>query len=487
MNATMRHLAVRFWLTALSGGAFGILFLPWWQQLLGVDWLIVPAVVMTVGCFAGAGWLMNRIGLVFLQRSVGEAAAWERAGMSAESETAFGKAMAIFDSFWISPLLRHRKFQWFSGVMARFFMGRNPESSLARSRVAAHLRQFPHDAAVAEPWLENLLAHERHLPLEHEAVERISLRLQKYRRIQRLLMQFYVVNGRTDFDALQTCRRVWHTQGPLPAETVCELSRLLLGDHVLTPWALQVYLAAHETGEKTAVEGIAAAVRWLPVTEESRAHLKAAQEMLDALDRPVPEEAAIARFKPDGSTPAASQRRTPQSAATRIRPIDREAMSLGQGRLYARGIFLADQAKKWLAALPIRKALPAAAIVLIIALVAAAGWRYYQRPSSKPQPQTRHEVVEAPVISDPFTIQVAAYLQRDDAKQVVDRLIQAGLDAFWTHAASAHRSWYQVKVSHFANREAAQSYGRTLKSKGLIDDFYVANYEHARRNAAKPR
>jgi cell division septation protein DedD len=486
MNAAMRHLAVRFWLTALAGGALGILFLPWWQRLVGVDWLIVPSVVMTLGCFAGAGWVMNRIGLGFLQRNVAEAASWERAGMSTESETAFDKAMATFDSFWISPLLRRRKFQWFSGVMARFHMGRNPESPLARSRVAAHLRQFPHDAAVAEPWLENLLAHERHLPQEHEAVERIGLRLQKNRRIQRLLMQFYMVNGRTDFDALQTYRRVWHTQSPLPAETVHELSRLLHGDHVLTPWALQVFLAAHETGDKTAVEGIAAAVRWLPVTEESRAHLTAAKELLDGLDRPLPEQAAIARFKPDRSVPVASHGRPPKSGATGTRPRDRQTMSRRLGRLYSRGTSWVARAKKWLAALPVRQALPAMAIVLIIALAAVAGWGLYHRPASNPPPQTRHAVAQEPVITDPFTIQVAAYLQRDDAQKVVDQLIQAGLDAFWTHAASAHRSWYQVKVSHFASREAAQAYGRGLKSKGLIDDFYVANYEHARRNAAKP-
>jgi len=90
------------------------------------------------------------------------------------------------------------------------------------------------------------------------------------------------------------------------------------------------------------------------------------------------------------------------------------------------------------------------------------------------------------LITDPFTIQVAAYLKSEDAQRFVDQLIQAELDAFWTQAASANRSWYQVKVSHFATREAAQAYGRELKSKGLIDDFYVANYEHARRNAGKP-
>jgi hypothetical protein len=161
-------------------------------------------------------------------------------------------------------------------------------------------------------------------------------------------------------------------------------------------------------------------------------------------------------------------------------------MSRRLGRLYSRGTSWVARAKKWLAALPVRQALPAMAIVLIIALVAVAGWGLYHRPASNPPPQTRHAVAQEPVITDPFTIQVAAYLQRDDAQKVVDQLIQAGLDAFWTHAASAHRSWYQVKVSHFASREAAQAYGRGLKSKGLIDDFYVANYEHARRNAAKP-
>ena len=145
-----------------------------------------------------------------------------------------------------------------------------------------------------------------------------------------------------------------------------------------------------------------------------------------------------------------------------------------------------EHAQKWLTAIPIRYVLPSVTIVLIIALVAVAGWRFYRRPVQTPQHHPVPEVVEEPVITDPFTIQVAAYLKRDDAQRLVDQLIQAGLDAFWTQAASAQRSWYQVKVSHFETREGAQAYGRELKSKGLIDDFYVANYVHERRNTAKP-
>ena len=478
MNAVLRHLAVRFWLTALGGGACGIIFLPWWQRLLGVEWLILPSAVLAAGCFAGVGWVMNRIGLGFLQRSVNEAAAWERAGMTAESETAFGKAMATFDSFWISPLLRRKKFQWFSGVMARFYLGRRPESSLFRYRVAAHLRRFPRDAAAAEPWLERLLAFERHLPEEHEAVELISRQLGRHRRIQRLLVQFYMVNGRTDFDAMQTYHRVWHQQGPLPAESVRDLSRLLRNDRVLTSWSLQVYLAAHEAGDETAVEGIAAAMRWLPSTEESRPHLKAARELLDALEHPLPEEQTLSRFKPAASSPAALQRPQQKKSRSGVRRKSRETMSRLKAQLGLKRSASDGRIKTW------RAAIPAVAAVLIIATVALAGWRIFYGTVQKP-PSTM-KVVEEPVVTDPFTIQVAAYLKREDAQRFVDQLIQAGLDAFLTKATSVSRSWYQVKVSHFPTRETAQAYGRELKSKALIDDFYVANYEHPRRVETKP-
>ena len=80
------------------------------------------------------------------------------------------------------------------------------------------------------------------------------------------------------------------------------------------------------------------------------------------------------------------------------------------------------------------------------------------------------------MVRDPFTIQVAAYLKREDAQSFADNLKQSGVEAFFTQAKSANRTWYQVKVSHFATKEAARAYGESLKNKGLIDDFYVANY-----------
>jgi len=477
MNAACRHLSVRLWLTAIAGGMACIAFLPWWQQALGVEWLIFPAFIILGACFAAAGWMMNSIGLGFLGRQVNEAAAWERAGMMPEAETAFGKAMATFDSFWMSPLLRRGKLRWFSGQTARFYLGQNAKSVFARTLIATHLADFPQDAAVAEPWLEQLLAFERHLPLEHEAVALVGDHLAEHWQIQRLLMQFYMANGRVDFDALQTYRRVWKEQQPLPYNAVQGLSRLLRNEYLLNHWTLQVYLKAYEGGDKSSLEGIAAAARWLPATEASRPFLKAAHKILEVTD-PQTLGALNPRFKPSHIQPAAAPR------PRHIRRADAQQMlSRWMGMLQARGSASGARVSKLVSLLSIRQIWSAAGIALALALVVVAGWRYFSRPVAPPAAQP--PVVREVVITDPFTIQVAAYLKSEDAQRLVDQLHQDALDAFWTQAKSANRTWYQVKVAHFATRQEAQHYGQELKSKGLIDDFYVANYEHERRNDQK--
>ena len=79
--------------------------------------------------------------------------------------------------------------------------------------------------------------------------------------------------------------------------------------------------------------------------------------------------------------------------------------------------------------------------------------------------------------NDRFTIQVAAYQKSEYAKRVVRQLKKQNIDAFWTEAAGAKRRWYQVRISHFPDKQSARNYGEKLKSTGIIDDFYVSNYE----------
>ena len=81
------------------------------------------------------------------------------------------------------------------------------------------------------------------------------------------------------------------------------------------------------------------------------------------------------------------------------------------------------------------------------------------------------------VITDPFTIQVAAYLKPEDAQGYVSYLKKRGLNAYWRKRKGTEKTYYQVRVSHFADKASAKAYGASLKAQGIIDDFYVANYD----------
>jgi cell division septation protein DedD len=95
---------------------------------------------------------------------------------------------------------------------------------------------------------------------------------------------------------------------------------------------------------------------------------------------------------------------------------------------------------------------------------------------SKPTSQ-EIETPQVVEITDPFTLQVAAYLKSEHAEKYVQQLKDQGMDAYWTVAQGVKRKWYQVRISHFADKDSARTYGEDLKSRGIIDDFYVANYQ----------
>jgi hypothetical protein len=407
--------------------------------------------------------------------------------MIREAENAFRRSAAFFDSFWLSPVFRRRNTQRLSGVLARFYLSHFAGHANTRKMLAAYLKNYPQDQAVAESWLEDLVSHEQCSDPEHEAAGRIGEALAHNKPVQRLLLQFYLANGRVDFQAQQTYRRVWKEQQPLADELVRDLARLLLNESIVTPWALQVFLKAYQSGETSALEGIAACLRLLPTGEESRGDLAAGRQAVAHLSVDQLEQLG-GRFRPPDDEPV-------EEAGTQAEPAERmpSAWDELQRQVQRQGLRAAGWTRGALAKLPSRSLAFRRMLTQVLKLrylwyalgLASAGGLLtllvvLVRPA--PEPATPETSATAPaqvqpVVADPFTIQVAAYLKVQDAQAFVDQLIANKLDAFWTKATSAHRTWYQVKVSHFANREAAHRFGQDLKAKGLIDDFYVANYE----------
>lgn len=478
VNAILRHLSLRLWATAFAGTLIGVIVLPWWQGLFGVSGLLLPLAALFVACYWVAGWSMDKIGVAHLRRLVNEAAVWERAGMTAEAEAAFQKALTVYDSFWLSPLHRRRRTPWFTARLARFYITQSIRNPYADTMVKGYLFKHPDDTEVASTWLEQLLSRNHPSRVDFEVAARIGEALVDDVGIQQLLMQFHLANARADFHAVQTYRRVWEYRRPLPQELLKPLAELLARDGWLTHWALRVYMEAFQGNCQEALEGIAGCAYWLQPTVENRSDLAAAKTILERFDKE--HVAAMARrFKPASSAgPPARQTRRPavqykrQDKATK--PEIFGAVAHIPAAIQAAVIRIwrgaGQKPAAWSAAVGVT-------LGLCIVILVVVGRRMVVPDSVEPPAtETVAPVEPPPEVNDPFTIQVAAYLKGDDAQLFVDQLKQHGLDAFWTEATSANRKWYQVKVSHFRTKDLAMQYGQELKSKGLIDDYYVANF-----------
>jgi hypothetical protein len=479
MNAALRHLSLRLWITAFAGGLAGVIVLPWWQRVFSLEGILIPVALLMIASFAATGWVLDKIGTISLQRLVNEAAVWEQAGMTAEAEAVYQRAVGLFDSFWFSPLQRRRRTPWFTARLARFYIAQSLHNSYADALVRGYLLKHPDDADIASAWLEQLLNRKRYTQIDHEAAARIGEALADNLGIQQLLMEFYLTNRRVDFHAVKTYQRVWRQGQPLPEGLLKPLLGLLLQEGLLTHWTLQVYLEALKKGHQEALEGVAGCAFWLHPTAENRPNLHAAKIALGKYDaedvaslarrfKPVQPDKAVARPRPLKKRVAGRQLEEKRS------PIaDQISRAVSAG-----GAWVVKSGQALSAIVFTRRAAIGITIGAVVMIMVVVGRQMIQRPVEAPDPVVP---VEAPLpVKDPFTIQVAAYLKSDDAQHFVDQLKQHGLDAFWTAATSANRKWYQVKVSHFATKDQAMQYGRELKSKGLIDDYYVANYKALR-------
>ncbi len=479
MNAVLRHITVRLWLTGLAGGLVCLVLLPGWERVFGLHWLILPAAVILAASFAAAGWGMNRLGIALARRQVKEATAWERAGMIHEADTGFHLAASFFDSFWLSPFFRRGKMPWLYGTLARFHLSQFPGTPHTRFLAAGYLKSCPQDRIVAEIWLEGLVSLDPHLNLEHEAAARVAAVLGDHQRIRQLLMHFFLAGGRIDFDAQLIYRQAWKEGQFLESRQVHELARLLLHESIINPWSFQVYLNACRTGMADALAGVAAGLNLVPVGEQGRRDLAAARQLVAGQDAEKIQRLGagfkLTQLESVHDAPGAGGRRW-KSAAPGIAKSTETILAavsngLRDGSAWGRGKLAGLKPRHVLYGLGL------SGVVALALLIIPTG-RPPREPAPSPEPQTgtRMAIENEPVITDPFTIQVAAYLNARDAQRIVDQLTGQKLDAFWTKATGANRTWYQVKVSHFPTREAAQGFGLELKARGLIDDFFVANY-----------
>jgi tetratricopeptide (TPR) repeat protein len=483
MASVLKPFAFRLWVTILLGGLTILWALPAFQASIGLGWTLVPVSGILVLVFIAVGWFFNRLGLYFIERLIREATAWERDSMHYEADKAFRKAVAVFDSFLLSPIVEKRQSPHITAHLARFYLVRADKDDTSENFVCSYLQSHPEDEEVAENWLQQL-ANQDGLKKEHyEVAIRIGNARPKNKMIQLLLAQFYLDEERTDFQALQTYRRVLSGDPNGAQVVVGQLAAIFLGEGRADEWALRIYIQALELNrdQTQLLKGIAAGAFWIPETERTRPLLHKAIKLLADLDAD-----RLKTMRAGFNPPVLLAIEEKPARAIRLGSTMGRIISLMANTLFrvitsAFKVFMAGS--RDLIHFIIRSKRSKIILMritvagLTIGLVILVTNTFEHLIKTDTAATENDQLASIPVITDRFTIQVAAYLKSEHAEKYVKHLKKQGLDVFWTEAKGAKKKWYQVRISHFPDKASARAYGESLKAKGIIDDFYIANYD----------
>jgi len=482
MFYSLRHISLRIWATVLIGGLINLLILPVFHPHIGLDWSFMPALVIMIVVFMAVGWFSNRLGLSAVKRLIREATTWERVGAYRGAEEVFNKAAAVLDSFLLSPLVKRKESAKLAARLARFYLARTDKNHSSETFIIAYLKSHPEDQELAEHWLQQIESHGGLKTDHYELAFRIGNAQPENTIIQHLLARFYLSEGRTDFPALQTYRQVLNGKKNVAVDIIKDLATLFLRNRRADEWALKIYLQAFRLSSERhkLLRGIAACVHWTHETERTTQLLQQARKLLVSLDE-MQLKKLRAGFNPPGLEPTEQKISAQLKVEITLWKVVRQIGSSLFNLITSAAFELIGRARELINL--IKRSRRAKLIlewtmitVLAIGVITLMVNTTSHLIRTKRALYEKEKAIEI-VVTDPFTLQVAAYLKPQDAERYVKYLKTKKLDAFWIKRRGKRKVWYQVRVSHFANKASARAYGKSLKAKGIIDDFYVANYE----------
>ena len=470
MTHFLRHTAVCLWLSLLLTGGVGLWLLPALQAAVGLEAIPFAAAGMLAAMFMGVGWAAGRLGLRQVRRHLRSAEQAERDGQPAEAEVELRDALAVLDRFWVSASTRRRSALTIAARLARLYLARGRLDLRGAALVEAYLMQVPADEEVAESWAAQAEQRGGLTEDQQELIGRLARRYPDNAVITRAAARLYLLLERTDYDALQCYRRVSDPRGLPPDELRADVERVLGS----TPGTAD---AARPAAGSVAFDAAAT-----PVQPVDRAEERAGRSPVwEDADEPEPRFRMTVQVDAEDED---AQRPARPPAGAMAGGFLRAAWGRLAGLLRVSAarmpaILSATQAV-WRGR-PLRHVLGAAMVAglgaLLVWLVATAMDDYFSRaPQAPATAEAPAAAAPSAITDDPFTLQVAAYLKQEYALKRVEDLRRKGLDAYWTETSSGGKVYYQVRISHFPDQQSARDFGRSLKGKGVIEDFYVTNY-----------
>lgn len=477
----LRRVALGLWLSLLIAGVGSFWILALLQPEVGSDAAPFLYAGLLAAVFAAVGWAGNRLGMRRVQWLMQRADRAEREGRRAEAEDAFQGALGVLDSFWVSTRVRQRILMPLAGRIARFYLAASHLSAAAEDFIVRYLSAHPQDEEVAEQWVRHA-ERQGGLREEHQGLaDRLGNAHPLHPIVQHAVARLCLASERTDYPALRAYRRVCAEDGRVPPEFCVDLARLLRKEERSDDWSRQVLRQA-EAMLPSRVDGLLAPTQ---EPEPPAGPPASSPEM----DRPAPLEEEEGVFRVAGGMAEVDEEeeemRAPWFARTWRGAAWAGAMArqAASTREFLRGGLQRGSAAwtGW------RRGLRGDAgmrrvwgWLLMAGIVAGGGWAALNLSGGFGPSPDQPSAVEPPSVPalpppDPFALQVAAYLKQDYALRRVEDLKQKGLDAYWVETASSGKTWYQVRIARFADPQSAREFGRSLKAKGIIDDFYVTS------------
>jgi len=477
----LRRVSLCLWISLPIAGFGSFWVLTLLQPEVGADAAPLLAAGLLLAVFAAVAWAANRLGVSRVQRLMHRADRAEREGRRTEAEGAFQGALGALDSFWVSPRIRQRILLPLAGRMARYYLFESHFSAAAEDFIVRYLWVHPEDQEVAEQWVRHA---ERQGGLREEyqgLADRLGNAHPLHPIIQHAVARLCLASERTDYPALKTYRRVCAEDGRVPPEFCADLARLFRKDDRCDDWAQQVLRQA-ETALPAPTDAMIAktqepARRPGPHEPSARIGLPTTPDEEDVVFRLAGEADDVDEEEEEARTSLFAQAwRGPAWVAGRVRQAT-AAWEFLRDRFRDGAAVWAGWLRGIRGAPSMRRAL---VLLLIVGIAAGGGWTALTLvgvfgPSPIETSAVEPPSAPAPPTSDPFALQVAAYLKQDYALKLVEDLKKKGIDAYWVETASSGKTWYQVRIAHFADQQSAREFGRNLKGKGIIDDFYVTS------------
>jgi hypothetical protein len=488
MVHALKNITIRLWISIVSGGLVTLGLLAILGSPLDATFNLIVFTVMIILAFFGCGWIFNRITALRLQDYLLEATAKERTVRIGEAAEAFRKAINLFDSFMASPLFRSRMGRDLAARVARFHIARSQRYPEAERFITSYLWTNPDDVEVSEYWLQHTNLGEKAEPDHLALADRIASAQPRNLTVQVLITETYLSRNRTDYAALQTYKRFLKESTDTPAATVIKLADLFLKEGRADEWALEVFLKANGQKPDHAdyLKGLASCLDQVRKTRRNASLLEAAREALDSVD-----EETIQQWRDEYRRTTQASLPTEPSLTIRIMKLISKLIRKGFRGLVAAAKWVTpilskwgrDLGTSWKESERMRHIVKWSAVIVFAAVVIISGISTIIHISETREPP---ESVSIPAETPPpaaasgrYTIQIASYRNRNLAIERTDRMKELGYpDTYWGESRiSDDNIWYYVRVSRFEEKQKAKEFGDNLKSDGIIDDFYVANYK----------